>query len=103
MGDHSERVYHIPGEDDKPLYLLLNRGDWEIILNALSLYCLWLKTKGTLPLEYNDVSPEQEKVLERLEKFDVTPKQLAIELKAGALIHSTRLRDLVEKEMTDDV
>lgn len=96
----SERPYRIPGEDDEPVFLPLTRGDVEIIQNALSLYCLWLKQKGTLPIEYGDVTPEQELILKRLSELDITPVQLAIELKSSTLQHAETVRDLVTKELS---
>ena len=97
--DSISRAYHIPEEDDETVVLTVTTGDLHIFHNALSLYCLWLRERGTLPLEYDDVSPEQEKVLERLKELKISPKQIAVELKAGALSHATHLRDLVEEEI----
>ena len=67
--------------------------------NALCLYCYWLQQRGTLPIEYSDTSPEQDLVLERLKKLDITPEQLAIELKSSALQHAEHIRDYVDEEL----
>ena len=104
MGDGTQRPYHIPGEDDEAKILTITRGDLEIISNALSLYCLWLKEKGTLPLEAQEGyiesgDPDYAKVIKRLRELNISPQQLALELKAGALLHAEHLHDLVEEEL----
>lgn len=77
----------------------MTKGDLDILHNALSLYWLWLKEKGTLALEHGDIPPEQGWVLDKLKELEITPEQLVIELKASALLHVEHLRDLIEEEL----
>jgi len=93
------RPYHLPGEDDGVRVLTVTKGDLEVVHNALCLYCYWLKQRGTLPVEYGDTSPEQDLLLEKLKELNISPEQLAIELKGGALGHAVHLRDYVEEEI----
>jgi len=104
MGNGVERPYHIPGEDDETKVLTLTKGDLEILVDALNLYCLWLKEKGTLLLEGEEDyiesgDPNHAKVIARLRELNISPKQLATELKASTLSHARHLRDLVEEEL----
>ena len=94
MGNGVGRPW-IPDEDDVPAMISFTWGDVDVLENALGLYCLWLRQKGTLPVEYGDVSPEQEKILERLSELNISPQQLAIELKSSTLQHAEQLRELV--------
>ena len=99
ISDGISRVYHVPDEDDEVRVLSTTVGNLHIIHNALCLYCFWIQQRGTLPLEYGNVSQEQEIVLKRLRELSISPKQLAIELKAGTLAHARELKDLIEEEL----
>ena len=108
MGNGVKRPYRIPDEDDEAHVLTITRGDLEILLNAIALYCLWLRERGTLPLEgqgdyVERGDPDHERIIQRLRELDISPKQLAVELKASALQHSERLRSLIEEELGNDV
>ena len=77
------------------VFMDLNEDDTMVVLNALSLYNLWLGQAGTLALEHGEVDEEQRWVLERLAKLDITPESLVIELKSSTKIRTYELRQRV--------
>jgi len=107
VNNGAKRPYHIPDEDDEIHPLVVTRGDLEILQNALNLYCIWLREKGTLPIEAQEDyiesgDPDHARVIQRLRELNISPRQLAIELKAGALSHAEFLRDRVAEELKEE-
>ena len=94
------------------VFLDLDEDDTMVVLNALSLYNLWIGQSGTLALEHGEIDEEQQWVLDRLAKLDITPESLMVELKSSTKIRTGELRERVldlvvearrrEQELEDD-
>jgi len=93
-------MYRVPG-DEEFVTATFTRGDLDIIHNALCFYGLWLREKGSLPVEHGVVSEAQERVLATMRRFNVSDEQLVTRLKDAAISHVDRLKGLFEEVIND--
>ena len=71
-----------------------------MILNALSLYSLWLRSKDSVEVPLRGLSMEQQTIFDKLKTMKVDPETIAVELRAGALSHVNDLKDRFVTELT---